>query len=84
VRPVRRRSATGKLVHNEQIKLWAGYINSIAVSLIAVGVLAPLVGLVATGARIGVWQLLLLLLGCVVLSLALNYVARLVLKGLVE
>jgi len=84
---VRRPRAAGKadkLVHNEQTKLLANFVNSAAVSFLAAGVIAPAISLLNATIDRPAWQLALLLVGCLVISGSLHYAARQVLKGLVE
>jgi hypothetical protein len=47
------RSASQRLVHNEQTRLLATYVNSIAVTLFGAGVVAPLIGVISAASS---WQ----------------------------
>ena len=73
-----------KLADNEQAKLSANYLNGVAIALMTAGVLAPVVGSLATGTRLPVWGLAILVVGCMLLSGGLHFLARLVLRGLAE
>ena len=71
-----------RLARNERIKLWAAYINGIAISLMAAGVIAPLVSATLSPASRPVWQLGVLFVGCLLISAGLHYVARQALRDL--
>jgi hypothetical protein len=73
------------LVHNEQAKLTATYLNGIAIAVMVVGVLAPVASqlLASTGATTAT-QLTLIALGCAITSVALHYSARRVLTRIKE
>ncbi|MEQ1900941.1 MAG: amino acid transporter [Devosia sp.] len=73
----------GKLVDNEKAKLSATFLNGVAIALLAVGVLAPAASFAAgTPATPGV--LVILAVGCILLSAGLHYLGRQVLSGLKE
>jgi len=72
-----------KLSRNEQTKLSATYLNGVAIALFAVGGLAPSVSLVSGGTQ-QVWPIAVLVLGCIGISICLHWVARWILKELVE
>ena len=78
------RRRTSKLVENEQVKLSATYLNGVAVALLAAGVLAPVVGGLAAGNQVGQPQLVAVAASCILLSAVLHFVARRLLRGLVE
>ncbi len=65
------------LLSNEQVKLTATYLNGIAITIFAVGGLAPLVALVSGTASPSAVPLIIALTSvCVVLSGALHLIAR--------
>lgn len=69
------------LVHNEQTKLTATFLNGIAIAVLAVGGLAPLVASLSGG--VGLTSLIVVLGGvCFVVSLVLHLAARHLLRGL--
>jgi hypothetical protein len=72
-----------KLVRNEQAKLTATYINGLAIGIFAVGAFAPVANFAAAG-QAGGWPLFLLVVGCLLSSVALHYVARWMLRKLEE
>jgi hypothetical protein len=79
VRPPRTR-----LVHNEQTKLLSTYVNSIAVALFAAGVLAPLLSVAGGTPGAGRLQLAAAMIGCMIASGGLHFLARRLLQGLDE
>ncbi len=71
------------LVHNERTKLTATYLNGLAIAVFAVGSLSSL--FTALNSANGVTAYTSILAGiCIPLSVALHWVARLVLRGLKE
>jgi hypothetical protein len=71
------------LVQNEQVKLTATYLNGVAITMFAVGGLAPVVALVSgstlSASPAGTMALTLV---CVSVSLALHVLGRWFLRGL--
>ena len=69
------------VVRNEQAKLTATYLNNLAVALFAVGALTPVVSSLLSAAGATAF---IVLIGavCMIASLALHLLGRLVLKGL--
>ncbi|MDR3475322.1 MAG: amino acid transporter [Devosia sp.] len=84
MRPARPAVGRGKLVENERIKLSAAYLNGVAVALMTAGVLAPVISSFGGGSAMGPLQLSGLIVICILLSVGLHLVARLVLGGLFE
>lgn len=78
------RRPIGKAAGNEQIKLSAVYVNGIAVGLVTAGVLAPLISVFAGSGSSHPWQLLVVLVSCIVVSAALHFGARTLLRGMAE
>lgn len=72
------------LVHNEQRKLTATYLNGLAIALFAVGGLAPIFSF-AFGSAAGqpFWTVLIAAAICIFVSGILHLVARRSLKGLI-
>lgn len=71
------------LVHNERTKLTATYLNGIAIALFAVGSLGSLFA--GLNSPSGVTTFTGVLIGiCLPVSVALHWVARMVLRGLKE
>ncbi len=72
------------LIHNERTKLTATYFNGAAISIFAVGGFAPVI----TGLGIGLEKITassaITSLVCISASIVLHFVARRILKGLVE
>lgn len=79
-----RKVRSDKLVHNEQTKLLATYVNSIAVALFSAGVLTPLLGGIVGSLQAGPLQLGGVMIGCIMASVGLHYLARRLLRGLDE
>jgi hypothetical protein len=73
------------LVRNERMKLTATYINGISIALFAVGGLAPLFSTLyaSAGSAQPMWVIAIVSLICFILSVALHFVARWILRGLV-
>jgi hypothetical protein len=67
-----------KLVHNEQVKLTAGWLNTLSGGLAAAGVFGPLFatafGLVTP--RLPGWAMIAIGVGCVTVSYVLHHVGR--------
>lgn len=78
------RLPVSKLVRNEQAKLSAAYVNSVAIAIFAAGVLAPVVSAVAGSLSTGAPQLGGIATCCLTASGGLHYLARRMLRGLVE
>ena len=74
------------LIHNEQAKLTATYVNGLAIAVFAVGGLAPLFSLLYSDrpAPIPLWSIVAVSLVCFAASGALHYAARHFLKGMKE
>ena len=74
------------LVHNEQTKLTATWINTLAAALIAAGAFAPAAALVygLSPAVITTAYVMLVLLICVGMGVALHFAGRLLLGSLRE
>jgi hypothetical protein len=74
------------LVRNEQAKLTANYLNAAAGSFFAAGVVAPLAaavfGLTGAGSPVGTLTLAMGAMIFFVVSVALHFAARYVLRGL--
>ena len=71
-----------KTERNEERKLSATYFNGIAITVMAVGFFAPIVGIAQTGS-VPVTTVLFAS-GCFIVSVALHYLARLSLRGMEE
>ena len=69
------------LIHNEQTKLTATYLNGVAIALFAVGAIAPVVSVLngAAGSGIGVALMALI---CITVSAVLHFLARIFLRRL--
>jgi hypothetical protein len=74
------------LVHNEQAKLTATYVNGLAIAVFAVGGLAPLFSILYSDrpAATPFWSVVAISLVCFVASGGLHYTARRFLKGMRE
>ncbi len=71
------------MVRNERLKLFATYLNGLAVALFAVGGLAPLFSaLYGSAANASALFVALVSVICFLVSAALHYAGSLVLKGL--
>ena len=75
-----------KSARNEQRKLTATYLNTIASAILALGGIAPLAAIVYGNLPIsnGVWVLTLILAVCICISLALHFLARALLVRIEE
>jgi hypothetical protein len=73
-----------KLVHNEGLKLFANWLNSLSVTILAAGVVAPVasVALEITPRSVATDQLAKFALICMCISGALHLSAQLVIMGL--
>lgn len=69
------------LIENEQTKLTAAYLNGIAIAVLAVGGLAPIVASFAPDKDPETATFIIYLI-CVLISAALHWAARIILKGL--
>lgn len=69
------------LIHNEQTKLSATYLNGVGIALFAVGGIAPTVG-VWGGSVTPSWGLAFLSFYCLIVSFALHWIARRILRRL--
>ncbi|MEO8884114.1 MAG: amino acid transporter [Devosia sp.] len=78
------RQEIGKVAGNEQIKLSAAYVNGVAVGLVTAGVLAPLISVFAGSGSSRPWQLVAVLVSCILVSAALHFGARTLLRGMAE
>jgi hypothetical protein len=74
------------LVHNEQAKLTATYLNGLAIATFAVGGLAPLFSALNAGTPgpLPFWAVASISLVCALTSLSLHLIARLVLRRMKE
>ncbi|RWX75211.1 amino acid transporter [Neorhizobium lilium] len=72
------------LVRNERTKLTATYFNGAAVAVAAVGTLAPLISSLNTPAGIPNLSTAISCLVCLFASGILHFIARRLLKGLIE
>ena len=70
------------LIHNEQTKLTATYLNGLAMAIFAIGAVAPVVTIFSGGERGAPLGLSATVVVCLSVSGALHYVARRTLKGL--
>ena len=72
------------LVDNEKAKLSATYLNGLAIAVMAVGGFAPLVSFPFSGDGRSLWTTVMVVVICIVISIALHLIARRVLAGLKE
>jgi hypothetical protein len=70
------------LVHNEQVKLTATYLNGLAIAIFAVGGLAPVVGVVSGTAQTTAGGIATVTTVCVFVSAGLHLAGRGILRGL--
>ena len=73
------------LIHNEQTKLTATYLNGLAIALFAVGGLAPVFSY-TFGSIVGqpLWAVAVAAAICLVVSAVLHLIARRILRDLIE
>lgn len=80
------REAEAKLVRNEQAKLTASYLNTVASAFFGAGVVAPLAaavfGLTGSGKPVSTLTLAIGILIFFLGSVAIHFAARMILKGL--
>jgi hypothetical protein len=70
------------LVQNEQRKLTANYLNSLAVTIFAMGTVSPFISAFVNGIAANHIVSLIVSIICFPLSVAIHFVARALLKGL--
>jgi hypothetical protein len=70
------------LVGNEQTKLMASYLNGLAIAFLAVGGIGPLLAFAAQPSGNDFLVVGIIAFGCVCISGALHFLARLSLEGL--
>ena len=70
------------LIRNERLKLFATYLNGLAIALFALGGLAPIFSILYGTASNPSGFTALIAISCLAGSAALHYVASVVLKGL--
>jgi hypothetical protein len=70
------------LVRNEQTKLMASYLNGLAVAFLAIGGIGPLLAFAAQSSGNDFLGIGIIAFGCVCISGALHFFARLSLEGL--
>lgn len=74
---------SNKLVRNEQTKLTATYINGLAMAIFGIGCFTPVVGMTMSAGLLPP-IIVVLVFGCMCVSLGLHLLAKLVLQGLEE
>jgi hypothetical protein len=72
------------LVHNEQAKLTAAYLNGLAITVFAIGGLGPMISYAFGDAGKSLWTIAIVAVLCFAGSLALHFLARNRLKGMRE
>ena len=70
-----------KLVHNEQIKIRATLLNTIAAGFVIAGVISPLAAVTVSGSGVS-WLTLLLMAVALLVAATLHYAANLTLERL--
>jgi hypothetical protein len=72
------------MISNERTKLAAAYLNGVAIACVAIGGLAPVASVATSSSRSSTWSLSLLVIGCLIISVALHLGARYALRRLIE
>jgi hypothetical protein len=75
-----------KTVTNEQIKLLAGFFNTVAAAFVTTGVLAPIVTAIYGfgGLVFDTWLIISSSVICMLISTCLHFVGRLILSRMIE
>ena len=74
------------LVHNEQAKLTANWLNTLATALVAAGFFAPAAALLYGLSQVAIsrWVMVALALGCLCLGVGIHFMGRAMLRRLQE